>query len=128
MAPMLGLAPVLQVERLEATLDPDTEAGGLTLTLTLPLTRTRTRTLILTLTLTKAAIASWLEPHGEAAFAAFYAQRKNYHPPAARRCNATSDNFDECLTCTGGCRAAFACFNSHGTASDDFAACLAANA
>ena len=75
----------------------------------------------------RAAIASWLEPHGEAAFAAFYAQRKNYQPPAALSCNATSDNFDECLSCTGGCRVAFACFHSHGTASEDFAACLAEN-
>jgi len=75
----------------------------------------------------RAAIESWLGPQGEAAFAAFYAQRKNYHAPDERSCDSVSDTFDKCLTCTGGCRVAYACYSSHGTASEDFAACVAAN-
>ena len=75
----------------------------------------------------RAAIASWLAPGGDAAFAPYWGQRKNYHPPSATSCNSTGANFDLCRTCTGGCRVAFACLQSHGTDSEDFAACLAAN-
>ena len=40
-------------------------------------------------------------------------------------CNATSDVFQDCATCTAGCRVAFCCVQIAGRFRDEFNACVA---
>ncbi len=69
-------------------------------------------------------IASWLTPAGAGAFEAFYEQWKaGYHGPGLD-CDSVDARFSHCATCTGACRVAFACLNSHGTTNEQYEACL----
>ena len=47
-------------------------------------------------------------------------------PRLIRRCDTADARFQDCVTCTGACRVAFACLNMHGLASAQYDACIAA--
>ena len=67
----------------------------------------------------------WRTPAGDASFTAFFDQFKaGYHGDQRNDCTQVSDRFDECATCTGGCRAAFTCLMSHGTSTSEYQACV----
>lgn len=74
-----------------------------------------------------ALIASWLTPEGDAAFQAFFAQWKAGYHGRGLACDTVDARFAQCATCTGACRVAFACLNSHGKMNEEYAACLERN-
>ena len=63
---------------------------------------------------------------GEADFVAFFDQWKSGYHGQRKACNASDDAFVECATCTGGCRAAFACLNRDGLSREAYDACMRA--
>jgi len=71
-------------------------------------------------------IESWLTAEGESSFGRFFEQFKAGYHGLRLRCDTADARFQDCVTCTGACRVAFACLNMHGLASAQYDACIAA--
>lgn len=73
----------------------------------------------------KALIDTWHTPVGDATFVDFFEQYKGGHHGRGNACTDVADVFQDCLTCTEGCRTAFACLCAHGLNASDYHSCLA---
>lgn len=70
-------------------------------------------------------ISTWHTPAGGATFEAFWEQYKGGYHGAGHACAQADDVFQDCRTCTAGCRTAFACLSGSGRNESMYAACLA---
>lgn len=73
-------------------------------------------------------VATWTAPEGEEAFVRFFEQFKAGHHGKGLACTAADARFQDCATCTGACRRAFACLNREGLTASAFDACVAGDA
>ena len=74
-------------------------------------------------------VEAWHDASSAAAnesFLAFFGQYKAGHH-GTLHCTEATDTFQECATCTRGCRASFACVNTHGRSASGYQRCLEAH-
>jgi len=73
--------------------------------------------------------AAFLEPElnasSTAQYEAFFNQYKGGHHGQKLACEHVEATFQECATCTAGCRVAFVCLQAHGIKEDEYQACVA---